>query len=284
MKVLIIGGSRFVGPLIIDKLLQDGHKVTVFNRGRIKRDYPRGVKHVVGDRNAGFNLTEKFNVVIDDCAYNGMQTQTALRQLRFNFFVHFSTAAVYKKTGQFLLTEESPLGEWPMWGEYNRGKVDCEQVLAQSGIGYASVRPVYILGPHNYVDREHFIYSRIKSGKPLILPGDGQAKVQFVFAEEVAELFRILVEEQVSGAFNCAGDDVITLVDLVREMGEIVGEEPMIKFNSQADGANFRLEEFPFANETFYCTNQKAKDLGISFAPLTSGLKRDYDAYYRGLI
>ena len=278
MEILIIGGSRFVGPLLVQNLLKK-HSVTLFNRGKIKSNY-ENVQFIQGDRNNGFNVNKKFDVVVDMCAYEGHQTEMAISQIDFDFFVHFSTAAVYEKTDIFPLTEDSEIGSWPLWGEYNIGKVECENVLLQSGIKYASIRPVYILGPANYCDRENFIYSHIHSGLPLLLPGDGNSSVQFVFAKDVASSISLLIEKKATGAFNCAGSEIITLNGLVDEMGKIVGKSPNILFNANRDGERFAEEEFPFANENFVCSNEKLRNLGVKFTPLLKGLADDYKSYY----
>lgn len=163
MKILIIGGSRFVGPYLID-MLQKDHEVTVFNRGTIQKEYPKHVKFLKGDRDSKFTIKEHFDVAIDMIAYTGPQIKNSIDHLNFDFFVNFGTAASYKKSGIFPLVEEFILGDWPVWGDYNKGKVDCENILKKSGIKFATLRPVFILGPHNYADREHFIYKRIKRG------------------------------------------------------------------------------------------------------------------------
>lgn len=279
MNILIIGGSRFVGPLLVEKLLKKKHQVTIFNRGHYPA--PSGVSFIQGDRSK-FSIDTRFDIVIDMCAYNGIQTKTALNQLNFDFFIHFSTAAVYKKSDQ-ILTEDSPLGDWPLWGGYNKGKVECEKVLATSGVKFAAIRPVYILGPKNYCDREHFIYSRILSSTPIVLPGDGQALVQFVFAKEVADSIALIAEKKAVGPYNCAGDEKISLQNLVLGMGKIVGQKPVIQFNQKANG-EFKEENFPFANETFLCGNSKLKSLGMKFTPLLNGLKTDYKQFYSKII
>lgn len=281
MNVLIIGGSRFVGPYIINKLLNERHKVTVFNRGRIQSKYPKELIFIKGDRDMGFKIDDHFDVVIDTCAYTGVQTEKAIKQLKFDFFINFGTAASYKKTEIFPLREESSLGDWPVFGDYNKGKVECEKVLINSKIEFATIRPVYILGPHNYVDRENFIYSRIKKNIPITLQGDGQAIIQFVFAKDVAESIVLLAEKKVSGAFNCACNESITLKGLVKEMAKIMNLKEMLKFNQNTDGVEFNEKEFPFANESFFCSNKKLKNLGIKFTPLLSGLKEDYESYYK---
>ena len=284
MNILIIGGSRFVGPLAVSKLLTKGHNITLFNRGRIKFNYDKNVKFIQGDRKNGFNIKDHFDIVIDTCAFVGQHTEKVINELNFDYYLNFGTAASYKKTENFPLTENSEIGDWPLWGSYNKGKVECEKILEESKIKYATIRPVYILGKNNFVDREHFIYSKIKVHKPLILPGNGQAKVQFVFAQDVANSIVLLAEKKIQGAFNCCGDEVITLKDLVEEMGNIINIKPIIKFNPDADGEKHNLNEFPFANETFYCSNEKLKKLGIKFTLLSKGLKEDYENYYKNII
>lgn len=284
MKVLIIGGSRFVGPLVVSKLIEKGHDITIFNRGKIKSNYEKNVKFIQGNRNDGFNIKDYFDVVIDTCAYNGLQTEKAINELDFDFYLNFGTAASYRKTKKFPLTEESELGEWPLWGNYNKGKVECENILKESKIKYTSIRPVYILGKNNYVDRERLIYYGIKNKIPLVLPGDGKAKVQFVFAQDVANSIVLLAEKKLQGVFNCCGDEIVTLKQLVEIMGNMVGIKPIIKFNLSVDGEKHDINEFPFANETFYCTNDKLKKLGIKFTSLIKGLKEDYENYYKNII
>src|SRR3990167_6441414 len=220
-NILIIGGSNFIGPHIIRNLLNRGHNIAVFNRGRTQKKYPKEIRFIQGDRNSGFPNLGHFQTIIDMCAYKGYQTERALSELSFDFFIHMGTAAAYKKTEIFPLTEESPLGEWPLWGKYNKGKVECEEALINSDVKFATARPVYILGPKNYLARESFIYAKIKNGLPIILPGNGQALTQFVFAEEVAEAIAGIAENKTEGAFNIAGDDIITLKGLVEEMAKI---------------------------------------------------------------
>jgi nucleoside-diphosphate-sugar epimerase len=280
MKFLIIGGSRFIGPVLVKKLLSAGHELVLFNRGILGKT-PDGAEHVKGDRNNGFSGVEgHFDTIIDTCAYNGEHTRQAIEALDFDFFLHFGTAAAYEKTGSLPYSEDDPLGPWPIWGDYNKGKVECERVLESSGIDYASIRPVYLLGPDDYTGREQFLFSKIEKGEEIIIPGDGKARMQFVFSDDVAEAFALIGQKQISGAFNCAGDDVVDLITLVKKMAEAAGKEAKIGFNPDANGINFNQAEFPYANEEFRVTNDKIKNLGISFRSLDRGLKENYDSFY----
>lgn len=284
MNILVIGGSRFIGPLIIEELSRCNHNVTVFNRGQISQSYPKGIRFIKGDRNNGFKFKEHFDVVIDTCAYNGAQTKKALEELSFDFFIHMSTAAVYWGSEILPYFEDSPLDDWTLRDDYQRGKVECERALNQSSVKYASIRSVYILGPRNYREREHFIYSKIKRKEPIVIPGNGQTLIQFVFASDVAKAIVSATERKIDGIFNCAGDEIITLKGLVEEMARITGQEPVIRYDHEADGPKFNKPEFPFANKNLIVSNGKIKKLGIKFLPLLDGLKEDYENYYKYVI
>lgn len=281
MNILIIGGSRFVGPYIVDLLLKNKHNVTVFNRGVIQSLYSSKVKFVVGDRNNGFNISKKFDVVIDTCAYEGKQTAQAINELEFDYFLNFSTVAVYQDSLIFPISEEFPIGGIEAMGTYGVNKASCEKVLLKTNLQYANIRPTYILGPKNYCDRENFIYASLLAKKPIVIPGNGEALIQFVFAEEVAQAIVRLVENKITGSYNIVGDEYITLNGLVKSMGEIAGLTPIIKYNQEADGAKHIEEEFPFANANFVYTNGKIKKLGVHFESLLKSLKRDFENYYK---
>ena len=280
--MLVIGGSRFVGPILLELLLKDKNEVTVFNRGNLRAEY-KNTRFVRGDRKRGFAQLkgEKFDTVYDMCAYTGEDSENLLHQVKFDFLVHFGSVASYSRPVIFPVRESHARGEWSS-GDYGRGKAECEAVLEKSGIKYATLRPTYILGDKNYVDREKFIYRKLLAGEEILIPGNGQALNQFVFSDEVAESLHLLGKKRAEGAFNCAGDDYISLVDLVGEMGRICGYEARIKFDPEHDGENLDESLFPFSNENFVFDNEKIKKkLGVKFFPLLAGLKRDWEKHYK---
>lgn len=205
-KSLIIGGSRFVGPHLVGMLLEEGQNITVFNRGNHQQDTDT-VRFVRGDRHDGFSALndEHYDVVYDMCAFNGTDTKQLIEEIDFDFLVHFGTVSSYASPLTYPIRESHPQGEW-ISGNYGKGKAECEEVLRSSGIKYASLRPTYVLGPNNYSDREKFIYRSLVNNRPLELPGDGRALLQFVFADEVAKSLFTLGKEHLEGAFNCSGD------------------------------------------------------------------------------
>jgi UDP-glucose 4-epimerase len=282
-KILIIGGTRFVGPYLVNQLLKDNSDLTIFNRGNFATEYP-SVKFIKGDRNDGFTSLkgQHFDVVFDTCAYNGVQTQQVLDQINFDFLVHFGTMASYAEAHIFPIKETSPIGIWPTMGDYGKGKAECETVLASSGKKYASLRPTYVLGPNNYCDRENFIYNKLVKSEVIKMPGYGTCLNQFVFANEVASCLYLLGKNKIEGEYNCGGDEYISLLDLVKEMAKISGTESKIEFDMAHDGSNQDESLFPFSNENFLIDNQLIKKtLNITFESLIPRLKKDWEEYYK---
>ena len=281
-RILIIGGSRFVGPHLLKLLQQDDSEITVFNRGNHKMDYGTST-YVKGDRLKDLSKVSNrdFDVVYDMCAYNGKHTQTMLDSIKFDFLVHFGTVASYTIPISYPVKETQPQGE-SIWGDYGKGKAECEIVLANAGIKYTSIRPTYILGARNYVNRENFIYKGLLTNTEFLVPGNGRALTQFVFVDEVAQSLYLAGKNKVEGAFNCAGDEYVTLITLLTEMGEIVGKKPIIEFDMKHDREKWDDEIFPFANDNFIFDNNKIKqELGIKFTPLLDSLKKDWEDYYK---
>ncbi|MFA7300819.1 MAG: NAD-dependent epimerase/dehydratase family protein [Candidatus Shapirobacteria bacterium] len=282
-KILVIGGSRFVGPYLIDLLAKDDNEITIFNRGNFLTAYSNA-KFVKGDRDNGFSELkgQHFDVVYDTCAYTGVQTKLVIDEVDFDFIVHFGTMGSYAETDIFPIKENHPQGIWPTMGVYGKGKAECEAVLSSSGKKYASLRPVYVLGPNNYCDRENFIYKKLVSGETIKIPGNGIGLNQFVFADEVAKCLYLLGKNKIEGGFNCAGNDYISLVNLVNEMAKISGTVPKIEFDMEHDGSNLDESLFPFSNENFIVDNQLIKKtLNIDFDSLISRLKKDWEEYYK---
>lgn len=271
-----------MGPKIIEHFLMNKHLVTVFNRGSHIAKLPLDkINFIKGNREIGFGIKERFDAVVDICAYNGIHTGRALKELSFDYFLHISTVAVYKKPTILPLQEDtSPIGPWPEWGSYGAGKLESENVLAQSGARYGVLRPVYVLGPHNNCDRERFIYNNIKRRQKLFLPANGETVAQFTFVENIAEATVLLVQKQKAGIFNCCGDEIITMRGLVTKMAEIVEEKPLLEFNCGINSCSEK-NTFPFADISFVCDNTKIKSLGLKFTPLLDGLKRDFINHYK---
>jgi nucleoside-diphosphate-sugar epimerase len=235
MRVLFMGGSRFMGPAIVRALVRAGHDVTVCNRGTRPLGWPE-VREVVADRDAPGALAplahERFDVVVDQSAYTAAQTSALLDVVGdVEVLVHCSSGAVYAPVPELPWAETTPMGPWPLWGAYGREKLACEQLLRRRRAGRATtvLRLPYVLGPGNYAAREEFVLNRLLDRAPLYLPGDGQAVVHLVSVEQVAAAFLGAVRTAPGTgwrAFNVAGPGAVTSLEgFVRLCEEVTGLE-----------------------------------------------------------
>lgn len=292
-NILIIGGTRFIGPALIDNLLGEDVRITVFNRGtKYNAFLPSCVKHIKGDRRDTKTMKilakEKYDLVYDLCCFNQTDAVNLLENIQpTSHLVFLSTAAVYKKPLIYPLTEESVLGEWDSFGDYGTQKVDAEKKFEsyakKYGLKLTIFRPVYLLGKGNYFDRENYYFSRIINKDSILIPGKGNAVIQFAFLEETASAFKLVPQKQTEQIeiLNIAGDDYISVKDFIVLCADIVNKTPNF---IELDTKRFELDEehfyddfYPFPNLTFIASNKKiTQKYGIKFKPLYAGLHDIY--------
>lgn len=295
---LVIGGSRFVGPCLVEALLDKGYQVVVFNRGtRPARLQGMNVRQVVGDRNAKDDLAQAAraapDLVFDTCCYEPGQAWMAVELFgsRVQRYVYVSTVAAYREPEEYPVTEEAPLGRWPLWGDYGLNKARTDQVFVDAyqstSFPVVILRPTYILGVGNHVEREAFFVGRLLRQIPVVIPGDGQALISFAFVDEVARAMVSLAEAPGAEgqAFNCAGDQAVTLLGFVHRCARLLGVEARVLF---ADPERFEFSSSPyhppdispFANAHVLVSNQKLRRVTrLDFAPLETKLKETLDWY-----
>src|SRR5262245_28445278 len=137
MKVLVIGGSGYIGGHVAERLRARGFEVTVFARGRTHAPFDERIPVIHGDRHAPGELRRAadlgFDAVVDVCAYRREETQAAVDAFdgRVSRFVHVSTVSVNQMTSGFPLRESDPLVVDPARG-YGYEKAECERALNQA--------------------------------------------------------------------------------------------------------------------------------------------------------
>ena len=152
MRILIMGGTSFIGVYLTKALVEQGHEVVLFNRG--KKPAPiEGIQQIHGDRQDIEQLTEKlkeeqFDVVYDNNGRELSDTKPLVELFKDQVkqFVYVSSAGVYLKSDQMPHVEGDAVDP----NSRHKGKFETEAYLAQSGIPWTAIRPVYIYGPQNY--------------------------------------------------------------------------------------------------------------------------------------
>ena len=205
MKILVMGGTRFVGRPLVARLQAQGHALTLFTRG--KNPVPAGVEHLCGDRSSDEGLRalqgRSFDVIVDS---SGRKQEDSSRVVAItgapsHRFVYVSSAGVYADSELWPLDESSPTDPQSR----HAGKADTEAWLRKEGIPFTSFRPTYIYGPGNYNPVERWFFDRIVHNRPIPLPGDGSTITQLGHVEDLAEAMArcIEVDAAANRIYNC---------------------------------------------------------------------------------
>ena len=238
MKVLFIGGTGLISTAISRQLLESGHDVSLFNRGKTEQRLPDGATSIVGDRKnyAEFEATfadKSYDVVVDMVAFVPEDCASAIRAFkgRCKQFIHCSTVCVYSgPVEQIPTTETEP---YHSIGTYGKNKIECEKLLlaAHQNDGF----PVTIMRPsHSYGEGGGMIrpfgpgeglVSRLRQKLPLIVPGDGQGLWASCHVDDVARGFiaTMMNEKCIGEAYNIASDEYITWDRYLETKAKIVG-------------------------------------------------------------
>ncbi|MDQ3027593.1 MAG: NAD-dependent epimerase/dehydratase family protein [Pseudomonadota bacterium] len=231
MRILILGGSVFVGRALTDAALARGHEVTHFNRGKSAPDEPR-VATLHGDRTEAAALEnalygKSWNAVIDTSGYLPQVVKLSAQALRGRVgrYLFVSTISVYAGFDMDSYDEDSPVSPPPDpllealdMALYGPLKAGCEQaVREQFGERATIVRPGLIVGPHDPTDRFTYWPERIARGGEVLAPGRPARNVQFIDVRDVAEWMVRLLENNVGGTINAIGPRHPTTMEQVLE-------------------------------------------------------------------
>ena len=219
LKVLVLGGTRFLGPEVVWAALARGHAVTLLNRGKTDpRAFP-SLPALRGDRDGDMSALEgkTFDAVVDTCAYVPAQVRRVARALggRVGHYTLVSSVSVYAAFGKSpgAITEDSPTARVPdeaaeevTGGTYGALKALCEREAEAAWPGRtAAVRPGLIAGPGDPTDRFAYWPVRVGRGGEVLAPGDGEAEVQVIDVRDLAAWIATLAEAGDAGVFNAVG-------------------------------------------------------------------------------
>lgn len=243
MKLLVLGGTRFLGRATVNRATAMGMEVTCFRRGTSETGEQRA-ELIRGDRNNAVDIARlaasgHWDAVIDTSAYAPDRTRelaTALEPVAARYIV-VSTVAVYRDWPAAPTTETSPTLRCPPdtsagQAGYGALKSGCEAaVRGIFGVDRTVVlRPGAILGPHDYLGRLPWWLHRIARGGRVLAPGDPGREITPVDVHDVAD-FAIRCAQEGNGIFNLAGPpDSATMADLLYACRDITGARASISW------------------------------------------------------
>ncbi|NDJ19654.1 NAD-dependent epimerase/dehydratase family protein [Myxacorys almedinensis] len=265
MRILVMGGTRFIGVYLTRLLVKHGHNVTLFNRGNQPAPVP-GVQQIHGDRTNPTELKEKLSTQDFDAIFdnNGRELSDTkplaeLFKNRLQHFIYISSAGVYLKSDQMPHIEGDAVDPTSR----HNGKSETELYLAAQELPFTSIRPTYIYGPQNYNDLESWFFDRIVRDRAIPIPGHGQHFTQFGHGKDLANaMTKVLGNPTAIGQiYNVSGVRAVTFDGLARACAQAAGKDPATLQLVHYDPKTFdfgKRKAFPMRTQHFFTDVNKA--------------------------
>ncbi|MGC1457063.1 MAG: SDR family oxidoreductase [Steroidobacteraceae bacterium] len=247
LRVLILGGTGFIGPHFVAALAAHGHSVTVFNRGKDPSKVPAGVLQLIGDRNGQVDALKghDWDVVIDNSGYTVRQVRltTDLLKGHIRHYIFISSISAYADLAVPGVDENyklakvaDPNTEDLGGGNYGGLKALCEQLVEHSYPADATIiRPTYIAGPGDSTDRFTYWPVRVARGGEMLAPGSPADPIQFIDVRDLADFVRLCAEKHLQGRFNaCNPPRAVTIGSLLEASRRITGADTKFVWASVA--------------------------------------------------
>ena len=214
LRILVLGGTGFIGPHMVREALRRGHTVELFNRGRTNDDLFPDLATYLGDRDSGLDSLKggRWDVVIDNSGYVPRHVADSARLLAplADHYVFISSISVYADFGQ-PMPEDAPVGtladesvEDVTNETYGPLKALCERRAAEQ-FGeerLAVLRPTYICGPGDRTDRYTYWPVRTLRGGEMLWPGDPSQEIQIIDVRDLANFTIDVAEQRIDGTYN----------------------------------------------------------------------------------
>lgn len=221
MRLLVLGGSSFVGRAVAAEAMRRDHAVTTFNRGKSGTDVP-GVEAIRGDRardeDIGQLADRTFDAAIDVSGLVPAHVRRSTRALAGTvpFYAYVSSVSAYRYGDSEPADEDAPLhegratedGDPTDYSAYGRRKSGCESAVLQTypSDGVLIVRPGSIIGPHDNLGHLPWWLCRISRGGSVLAPGDPGRVIQLIDARDLAAFVVGRLEDRAGGTFNTVPD------------------------------------------------------------------------------
>ena len=246
MRILILGGTRFLGRHLVEAALDHNHEVTLFNRGKSNPALFPQLETIIGDREHDIERLNGrlWEAVIDVAGYLPRIVRLSADVLKENVtrYVFISSISVYENFRKVGITESDPVGKIQdetteeVTGEtYGPLKALCEQAV-QDIYGLERtliVRPGLIVGPHDPTDRFTYWPVRVARGGDVLAPQKPEAPIQVIDVRDLSAFIIKLIEENAFGIYNATGPDYeLTLGKLLDVSKQVSGSDANIRWAS----------------------------------------------------
>ncbi len=303
MRVLVIGGTLFIGRRLVRRLVEAGHAVTILHR-RGNHPFGKRVKNAVADRNdaaavrsalAGMRFDAAYDIAYDmerGTTAGQVEATTAAIPGELSRYIFMSSIAAYGEGLNHL--EDDPLAPETHPLDYVRNKAASERALlkmhADSGFPAVTLRPPFVYGPENPYYREAFFWDRLRLNRPILIPGDGDWLMQFVYVDDLVEACLAALENPAAPgrAYNVAHEKPVTQVEAVHALASAMGGKAslvhvprdMIEHNGgRRIGEPLYFGEYFDLPPITQRVERVKRELNLKLTPFRTGLEETYRWY-----
>ena len=296
MKLLVIGGTRFIGPHVIRKLREAGHQVLALNRGKSPTPLPRDVPRLTCDKNdrdrfRAALLDAAPDAVIDTClGAEDLEVACAALSGRIRQFIHTGSTGVYTPPRRIPAREEDPIRIVP--GITFEGKWAQDQVLLrwrdERGFPATIIRPTNVFGPGAVpLDlwgwRTPAFFQRVADGRPVTLPNDGRALVQPVDVEDLASAYvlALAAKQSIGQVYNVSRWRALTHTEYLGVIMDLLRSASPVEYLPMEELVRLHPDAVNASALRFHCEHMSAdiskahRDLGYDpRGPVEEGMRR----------
>jgi 2'-hydroxyisoflavone reductase len=308
MKLLILGGTRFVGRHLVSTALARNHEITLFNRGKHSQTRETTIVETIhGDRNSNLNKLSgrHWDAIIDTCGLlpRAVKASAAALADSVDLYVFISSISAFADMSQPGVDENGALARLTIeqleeanaidasgqssaasYGKMYGGlKALCEQEVREVfPNSHLIVRPGLIVGPYDYTDRFTYWVERVAAGGEVLAPGRRERRVQFIDARDLSQWIIQMLEHEPSGVYNANGKPgCVTMERLLEECKATTKSDALFTWVDE----DFLLSEqvmawselplylpeeaAPHLKGFMFVNSEKAIADGLKFRPLT---------------
>jgi len=297
MKILIIGGTRFLGRALVNTAKMRGHNLTLFNRGQSNPGLFPKLEQLTGDRKENLSalIGRKWDAVIDTCGYEPWVVRRSAERLANSVerYVSISSISVYADLSRPGVDENGAVEQLPEGADetfamekYGALKALCEQAAEQTMPGRVlNIRPGLIVGEYDPTDRFAYWPWRVSLGGDVLAPGRPEHRTQFIDVRDLADWTVRMIEQKQTGIYNATGPrEPITMGELLEASQKVSGSSARILWVSESlllennvqpwsDLPLYLAESDPSTAGADQVSIQKALNAGLTFRTLEDTLQ-----------
>ncbi len=303
MNILVIGGTRNLGHLLVHQLIAQGHRVSVFNRGLTRDELPEQVERLRGDRTKKQQLAraldgKSFDVVIDNALYKQEEAEeiAALLKGRVGHYLFLSSGQVYlvREGAARPFTEDQYAGrlmpapkpntygyeEWLYGVDKRRVEDALHKAWETNKFPYTSLRLPMVNSERDHFNRLYNYVLRLNDGDPILAPSTPNFPLRHIYGGDVIRALLLLIEtgKGKGQVYNISQDETLTLEEFLGIVGDLMGVQPqVVRLKRDLLEANGFLPDCsPFSERWMSeLDNTRSKtELGMTYTPVREYLER----------